>query len=224
MERETILQRITDIENGISQIQRILKTTKINFMAFPETYEQLTSEAAMKIERIACKFRHIIYSTTNITKPALMQKVSEAHGIEINYTDNIFSVTLPSLLPKKHKPMNSEFIVDPLYYALEKYCSITKIERFRECVVCFAHIYSEDTPTRRVKDYDNIEAKPVLDAVSIFVMVDDSGRFCNVYHMTEYGKKDCTEVTVMPKNMFTEWLIDHEKMQKNRTEFFWEPS
>jgi len=189
----------------------MLKTIEINFMAFPETYEQLTSETSMKIEHIACKFRHIIYSTTNITKPALMQKVSEAHGIEINYADGIFRVTLPSLLPKKYKSMNSEFIVDPLYYALERYFSITRIERLRECVVCFSHIYSEDTPTRRIRDYDNIEVKPVLDAVSTFVMIDDSGRFCNVYHMTEYGENDCTEVTVMPKDGFIKWLIDNEK-------------
>ena len=220
MEREIVLQRIADINNSISQIQRMLKTIEINFMAFPETYEMLTSEAAMNIERITCKFRHLIYSTTNITKPALMQKVSEAHGIKINYTNEIFSVTLPSLLPKKHKSMNSEFITDPLYYALEKYCGITKVERFRECVVCFAHIYSEDTPTRRIKDCDNIEVKPILDAVSTFVMVDDSGKFCNVYHMTEYGKKDCIEVNVMPKNRFPEWLTEYKKMRENRTELF----
>ena len=206
MEREIILQRIADIDNNITQVQRLLKTIEMNFMTFPEVYEELTVEASTKMEQIARKFRHLIYSSTNITKPILMEKVSEVHGIEINYTDGIFIVTLPSLFPKKQISKSSEFIIDPLYFALDRYFGYNKIERFRECTVCFTHIYSENTPTKRIRDYDNLEAKKVLDAVSTFIMTDDSGAFCNIYHSSEYGKQDCTEISIMPKNMFQKWL------------------
>ena len=207
MERKTILKRINDIDTEIIKLKDTLQRIEmINLLASPVEYEKLTTEAAVQSEQIACKFRHLIYATVNISKPELMKKVADAHGIEISYEDEIFSVAIPSLLPKKRRAASMEFLIDPLFYALERYFTFTDIERFRECVVCFTHIYSADTPKKRVRDYDNLETKQVLDAVAVYAMMDDSGRLCDVYHSTEYGSKDCTLVSVMSKNKFKEWV------------------
>ena len=75
-----------------------------------------------------------------------------------------------------------------------------------ECVVAFEHIYDKNLPQRRVCDYDNLELKPVLDTVAAFIMIDDSGKFCDVFHATRYAENDCTKITVMSKNKFREWV------------------
>ena len=209
MERKLIIQRIADIDSEISLVRNVLKTLEAtSFITFPIIYERLSVEAAMHSERITCKFRHLIYSTLNITKPELMKKAAEAHGIEINYSDGVFSVVLPSLLPKKGKTMNSEFLTDPLYFALDDYFSVKRMERFDKCVVCFEHIYSKETPGRLIRDYDNVEAKQVLDVISAYVMVDDNGKFCAVYHSTGYSEKDCTKISVMNQDRFIKWLAE----------------
>lgn len=207
MERKAIIKRIADIDSEISRVRSTLKTIEeTNFFTFPAIYERLTVESAMRSEYIACRFRHLIYATLNITKPELMKTVSEIHGIKISCDDGIVNVTLPSLLPKKKKSMGSEFILDPLYYALEQYFAVNYIKKFRECIVCFSQVYSEDTPHRRIRDYDNLELKQVLDVIAAYVMEDDCGALCDVYHTTEYAKKDCTEVSVMNRDKFKEWI------------------
>jgi len=52
------------------------------------------------------------------------------------------------------------------------------------------HIYSSALPSRRVRDYENLELKEILDVVAAFVMVDDSGALCDAYNTTELGETD----------------------------------
>jgi hypothetical protein len=207
MEQEKIMQKISSIENEIVKISRILSTIKeLDLSAADAAYESFASKAAMKSEKITCGLRHLIYATTNITKPELMKKAAGVHEIDIKYNDGIFSVTFPALLLRKEKKLSNEFIIDPLYYALDEYFSARTIEKFGECVVVFEHIYDMSSPKRRVRDYDNLELKAVLDTVSAFAMTDDGGKFCEVFHTTGYAENDCTKISVMTKNMFREWL------------------
>ena len=208
MERKEILKKISGIQSELSAVNNIMKSIETAGLMFPEIYESLTVEAAMKTEKTACRLRHLIYAELNITKREVMKKTAVVHGIEINYAEGIFTVTFPALLPKKKKQSNSEFITDPLYFALEEYFNNNNFELFVGCVVVFEHIYCKDTPSRRIRDYDNIELKPVLDTVSAFVMTDDGGRFCDVFHTTKYAEKNCAKISVMTKNKFTEWLAE----------------
>ena len=212
MEHEIIFKKINTISTELSQIQQMLKSIKItNHVNSPEFYENITVEAALKSERITCKLRHIIYATLYIVKkPELMKKAADVHGIEISYNDGIFKVIVPALLPKKNKSLRYEFMRAPLYYALEEYFAAKNIERFEKCVVVFEHIYAEETPDRLIRDHDNIDLKALLDTVGTFVMKDDGGKYCNIYNMTEYGKKDCTSISIMKQDKFIEWLSERE--------------
>jgi hypothetical protein len=211
MERKELLKKISGIETELLAVQNMLVAIgSVSRELFPEYYESLTVEAAVKMEKITCNIRHLVYATLNITKRKLMKKAAGVHEIEINYSETIFTVTLPALLPKKKKPSNSEFITDPLYIALEEYFIANDVEIFGECVVAFEHIYDENTPSRRICDYDNLELKSVLDTVSAFVMTDDGGKYCDVFHMTGYAGKDCTKISVMTKNKFKEWVKNRE--------------
>ena len=45
------------------------------------------------------------------------------HGITITYENEVLAVTLPSLLPKRRQRQSAEFLLDPLYFALEQYAN-----------------------------------------------------------------------------------------------------
>lgn len=85
------------------------------------------------------------------------------------------------------------------------------LPKYHYCTVCFTQVYNRDLPTRRIRDYDNLELKYILDAIAIFLMVDDSGLYCDVYHTTAFGEKDCTCVSIMDKSRLAEWLTDSKR-------------
>ena len=207
MERKIILEKLTGAEREFALIQNMIKAiATVDVDAIPSLYETMVIDTAMKAEKAICNLRHLMYATLNITKRELMKKIAGVHGIDINYDGDIFSVTFPALLQKKKKTNRFEFTIDPLYFALEEFFKTNDMIRFKECAVVFEHIYNRNFPQRRFCDFDNIELKPVLDTVSAFTMVDDSSKFCDVFHTTGYAENDCTKIKIMSKNTFREWL------------------
>lgn len=128
-------------------------------------------------------------------------------------------MTLPSLLPKRRQRQSAEFLLDPLYFALEQYAKENTLPHYRECVVCFAQVYDQALPTRRVRDYDNLEEKQILDLLSSFVMADDTGLLCDAYNTAELGEQDCTMIFVMEKHRFPGWLAEHKSSLKSISDF-----
>ena len=190
MDRQVISQRITSILGDISRLQSALyamNTTDIQ--RYPDNYEVLSTDAALRSESIACRLRHLIYATTTVKKAEYLQSASVMHGIEIRYENGVLEVMLPSLLPKRKQRQSTEFLIDPVYFALNNYADHHPMPKFSHCVVCFSHIYSRGLPARRVRDYDNLELKQLLDVISTFIMADDSGLLCDAYNTTELGNK-----------------------------------
>ena len=86
-------------------------------------------------------------------------------------------------------------------------------------MICISQIYERELPQRRIRDYDNLEFKQILDTLCTYVLTDDSGFFCDSYYTTQLGLKDCTLVSVMEKADFPKWLQNqknhHESMSEN---------
>ena len=61
----------------------------------PESYEKISTDAALLGERITCRLRHLVYDMTEMKKAEYLVAAGEAHGIEINYEDGIFEITIP---------------------------------------------------------------------------------------------------------------------------------
>ena len=64
MERAVLSQRITSILSDISRLTNALyalNTTDIQ--RYPDNYEVLSTDAALRAERIACRLRHLLYAT-----------------------------------------------------------------------------------------------------------------------------------------------------------------
>ena len=126
MDRKLISRRIGSILDDISRLSNALyamDTTDIQ--RYPDNYETLSTDAALRAERIACRLRHLIYSSTTIRKGDYLKSASVMHGITITYENEVLAVTLPSLLPKRRQRQSAEFLLDPLYFALEQYAKGT---------------------------------------------------------------------------------------------------
>ena len=179
MDRATLSQRIESILNEITRLSNTLYAMdNTNIQRHSDNYEMLSAEAALRGEVIACRLRHLIYETTTIRKAEYLTSAGVMQGISVIEKDGILEITLPCLLPKKSKKHSCEYLTDPIYYTLSKYAQTHTLPKFRHCVVCFSHIYSRELSPNRVRDYDNLELKQLLDAIATFVMEDDksSGR------------------------------------------------
>lgn len=140
-------------------------------------------------------------------------------GVEVRYEDRLLEITLPCLLPKRQKRQSSEFLIDPIYAALSQYVKSHPLPQFQHCVVCFSHVYCHEQPERRVRDYDNLELKQLLDVVGSFIMVDGSGLLCDAYNTTELGETDCTHIFIMPPEQFPKWLEQRQNQLKSISDF-----
>ena len=141
MDRKLISRRIGSILDDISRLSIVLyamDTTDIQ--RYPDNYETLSTDAALRAERIACRLRHLIYSSTTIRKGDYLKSASVMHGITITYENEVLAVTLPSLLPKRRQRQSTEFLLDPFTSALSDYAAHHTMPQFQHCVVCFTHI------------------------------------------------------------------------------------
>ena len=220
MNRQTLNKRIEEIQNEIEKLVRTLRAMEnTDLLRYPENYEKLSIDAALRGELITCRLRHLIYTTTSVKKFEYLNSAGEVQGIEINCEDGVLEITLPCLLPKRKQRKSSEFLIDPLYFTLSSYVTNHSIPHFKECVVCFSHVYGEDIPSSRARDYDNLEMKQLLDVVSAFVMEDDTGVLCDAYNTTEKGTTDCTRMTIMGKEHFPQWLEERKNSIKTISDF-----
>lgn len=220
MDRQIINKRIEGIASDIEKLLRTLRAMEnTDISQYPDNYEMLSTDAALRGELITCRLRHLIYVSTNVKKTDYLASAGVVQGIEIQCEDGILEITLPCLLPKRKQRKSTEFLIDPIYFTLSSYADNHSLPHFEECVVCFSHVYDRELSSRRIRDYDNLELKQILDVVSTFVMVDDTGLLCDAYNTTELGESDCTRITVMEKERFTEWLNKRKNSIESISDF-----
>lgn len=175
MDKNTLSSRLSRIEEELPKLSNTISAMKITDTgAYGKNYEELSLDAAQRAERIACSLRNLIFAANLVAKPLLMEKTAEVHGIAITHAADRVEITLPGLMPKRTRRVNTTFLTDPLYASLEAYTKEHPLPHFTECVVCFSHVFDRTLSTRRVRDYDNLECKQILDTVSGFLMTDDS--------------------------------------------------
>lgn len=207
MERQAIFKRINGILDELSRLQSTLYGMSMtDIWRYPENYEILSTDAASRGEQIACRLRHLLYNFTTVKKSEYMKSAAVVQGLQIKADESIIEITFPSLMLGRKQWQSTEFLIDPLYFALEDYAKQHPHWKFRECTVCFVNVYDRELPSRRIRDYDNLELKQVLDVVAAFFLTDDSGRLCDTYHTTELGGCDCTHILLMEKTCFPDWL------------------
>ena len=219
MNRAILSQRITSILADLNRLTNALyamNTTDIQ--RYPDNYEVLSTDAALRAENIACQLRHLIYSTTSIKKDEYLTSAAAMQGINVEEKDGVLEITLPCLLPKRKQRQSTEYLLDPFTAAMSQYAKSHPLPRLQHCVVCFSHVYCQDLPRRRVRDYDNLELKQFLDVAASFILTDDSGLLCDAYNTTELGETDCTRIIIMDSAHFPEWLAERQSALQSITD------
>ena len=219
MNRAILSQRITSILADLNRLTNALyamNTTDIQ--RYPDNYEVLSTDAALRAENITCRLRHLIYSTTSIKKEEYLTSAAVMQGIVVEEKGAVLEITLPCLLPKRKQRQSTEYLLDPFTTAMSQYTKNHPLPRLQHCVVCFSHVYCQDLPQRRVRDYDNLELKQFLDVAASFILTDDSGLLCDAYNTTELGESDCTRISIMDSTHFPVWLAERQAALQSITD------
>ena len=220
MNRTIISQRITSILSEIDRLNSALYAmNSTDIQRYPDNYEVLSTDAALRAEGITCRLRHLIYATTAIKKSDYLCSASTMQGVGIREDEGVLEITLPCLLPKRKQRQSTEFLIDPFYAALEGYSRQNALPRFSHCVVCFAHIYCQDLPERRVREYHNKEQKKHKDVITTIMLEDQKGLQCDAKKNTELGEADCTHIFIMDSDQFPRWLESHQNSLKTISDF-----
>ncbi len=220
MDRSVISGRIKRILGDINKLSSTLCAMEnTDIEKYPENYAMLSTDAALRSELIACRIRHLLYGTTQVRKAEYLASAGVVQGIRIRETDGVLEITLPCLLPKKKQRQSTEFLLDPLYFTMSQYADSHMLPMYKHCVVCFSHIYSQELPAGRIRDYDNLEMKQLLDVLATFIMEDDTGLLVDAYNTTELGETESTCISVMDKSRFPRWLEERESRLETISDF-----
>ena len=214
MDRQVLLRKIMDMGDEVRRLEQdMIALQSIDIVGYPENYSSLSHQAVVKSEYITRKLRELVYSTTNKDWSELMEGSANDLGVTIDCDCNgIIDIVVPCLIPgRKKKP--TEFITAPLYAVLERFVLERSydnpFERFNNCVICITHVYDEQLICNgRKRDYDNIETKGIIDVINAFLLNDDNGFLCNVYHSSEISDSDYTRISIMTEDMLSTWFLD----------------
>src|SRR5699024_8536980 len=171
----------------------------------------LLTDAALLAEKTTCRLRNLLFDTAPTPRPDYFSRAAVEQGVSVTYRDGIFRVRLPRLLLKKRQKSSAAFLLPPLQTALDGFCKTHPFPLYDHCVVCVEHVYDAALPHSQMRDYDNLQLKPVLDMVALYAMQDDSGALCDLYQTSCLEFEPCTRVNILPLESFPNWLESHWK-------------
>ena len=169
MNRALLSKRISSLLAEVSRLSNALcAMNTMDLQRYPENYELLSTDAALRAEQIACRMRHLVYGFTTVQKHEYLTSAANVLGITITAQPGLVEITLPGLLPKK-KQRSAEYLTDPLEQALGQFVKDHPLSHFESCIICFCHIYAVSGGRGRIRDYDNLEMKQILDVVCAYL-------------------------------------------------------
>ena len=207
----------SQLDSAIQETEKLLKALHgIAESRDLETALELSVTAAKISEGVALKTRALPAHTCHPrAERAAQEAISESVPVEIRLTEEgWFYLCMPILLPRKEKsPRN--YLRGFLYPALASYARERPPIRYRDCVMIFRHTYDRNRPEREYRDHDNIELNTVVDAVTMFFLVDDTPFECRHYYCSVVGDEESTEVFIVPRNAFGAWLSQEKNIRKS---------
>ena len=134
------------------------------------------------------------------------QIVSDVVPVETGFTEEgWFCLRIATLLPKKEAGSVS-YLRGVLYPAMRQFFNGKKTVRYSSAVMIFRHVYNRERPERLMRDHDNIEVNFVADTVALYTLPDDSPKYCSHFYCSASADKERTEVYVVPRSDFPDWL------------------
>ena len=219
MNREELYDRIMLEHRNLIQIhKKLYETQHLPPGATPDEIADLLTDAALLAEKTTCRLRNLLFDTAPTPRPDYFSRAAVEQGVSVSYQDGILCVRLPRLLPKKRQKSSAAFLLPSLQAALDGFCKMHPFPAFGHCVVCVEHVYDAALPHGQMRDYDNLQLKPLLDMIALYAMQDDSGSLCDLYQTSCLELEPCTRVTVLPREAFPPWLESHKNSGKALSE------
>lgn len=104
MDRTVITKRINRLACDIEKLKSTLAAIENTDIArYPENYNMLATDAALRSELIACRMRRLVFQSTDTKKPEYLASAGVVQGIDIREENGILKITLPCLSPKRKK-------------------------------------------------------------------------------------------------------------------------
>ena len=151
MNRTLLSKRISSLLAEVSRLSNALcAMNTMDLQRYPENYELLSTDAALRAEQIACRMRHLVYGFTTVQKHEYLTSAANVLGITITAQPGLVEITLPGLLPKK-KQRSAEYLTDPLEQALGQFVKDHPLSHFESCIICFCHIYAVSGGRGRIR-------------------------------------------------------------------------
>lgn len=209
MEQNNSFQKVLDrVEKGAGTMQEQIKQTK----DFCQRHHlQMAYEQAMRLEETAERLVFLTrvlpaYTGSGMAKLEVENIMKLCIPVDMGFTaEGWFRLCIPALLPKKGSG-SADYIRSFLYPAMQEYFQGKEPVRYTDCVLVYRHVYDRERPERRMRDHDNIETNMVSDIVAMYVMPDDAPSVCSHYECSVMGEDDHTEVYVVPRTDFPQWL------------------
>lgn len=102
MNRAILSKRISSLLAEVSRLSNALcAMNTMDLQRYPENYELLSTDAALRAEQIACRMRHLVYGFTTVQKHEYLTSAANVLGITITAQPGLVEITLPGLLHKK---------------------------------------------------------------------------------------------------------------------------
>ena len=215
--RNLILQ-----ENELTKIIEEMRKVIDNFenLSYEEKNNRFLKLVALH-EKACLKMRKF---PSYLGNPNAMKEVQEiideVMNVEIGYTEQgWFCVRMPFLLPKKESG-SSEYVKNMLYSPLSKFFKSKVRDAPKQAVLVYRHVYEESHPEKQMRDHDNIEINQVSDCIVLWAMEDDSPKYCEHFYMSARGDKSRTEVYVIPREEFGEFVKIRDNMPKEGVKLY----
>ena len=180
---------------------------------------QMAYEQAMRLEEAAERLVLLTrvlpaYTGSDVARLEVDNTMKLCIPVDMGYTaEGWFCLCIPALLPKKGSG-SADYIRSFLYPAMQEYFQRKEPVRFTDCVLVYRHVYDRNRPEWRMRDHDNIETNMVLDIVAMYVMPDDAPSICSHYECSVMGEDDRTEVFVVLRMDFPQWLLQENESLK----------
>lgn len=84
MNRALLSKRISSLLAEVSRLSNALcAMNTMDLQRYPENYELLSTDAALRAEQIACRMRHLVYGFTTVQKHEYLTSAANVLGITI---------------------------------------------------------------------------------------------------------------------------------------------
>lgn len=182
---------------------------RMSALMVPEATQEQRFEMEYLSECLSCATRDIISVLTKRPIREVMLMSAETMGITVEKSDGILELTLPMILPTKAKT-KAGYLFDPIFFAMENVSEQESLFLKGKVMMCIEFIYDRNNKNIPRGDHDNKEVKQVIDAISAFVVPDDSDDYLSICQISSVGKYSHTKVYVMPEKDFGEFFLKHQ--------------